>query len=131
MAVVQQSKSKVRPVMDYRELNHDVDTFIAHVDICASKLLGWHQHGHNVSLLDLRRTDLQVRFSESLWPFQTVMFAGKRYCLTGLGVGLNVAPEIIKAVINAVLSQEAKVTEGTMWYTRRTPTSMRMASRSD
>ena len=44
------------------------------------------------------------------------MFAGKRYCLTSLGFGLNVAPEIIKAVINAVLSQEAKVKEGISVY---------------
>ena len=102
--------------MDYRELNQYVDTFTADADVCASKLRRWYQHGSNVCLLDLRRADLQVRFSESLWPFQTVMFAGKRYCLTSLGFGLNVAPEIIKAVINAVLSQEAKVKEGISVY---------------
>ena len=44
-----------------------------------------------------------------LWPFQTVMFAGKRYCLTSLGFGLDVAPQIMKASINAVLPQEEKV----------------------
>ena len=52
----------------------------------------------------------QVRVSESLWPFQTVMFAGR------LGFGLNVAPQIMKAIINAVLSQEEKVKEGTSAY---------------
>ena len=29
MAVLQQNKSKVRPVMDFRELNHHVDAFTA------------------------------------------------------------------------------------------------------
>ena len=111
MAVVQQNKSKVRPVMDYRELNQYVDTFMADADVCASKLRVWHQHGPNVSLFDLRRAYLQVRVSKSLWPFQTVIFAGKR-----LGSGLNVAPQIMKAIINPVLSQEEKVKEGISVY---------------
>ena len=55
MAVVQQSKSKVRPVMDSWELNQYVDTFIADADVCASKLWRWFQHGPNVCLFDLRR----------------------------------------------------------------------------
>ena len=116
MAVVQQSKSKVRSVMDYRELNQYVDTFMADADVCASKLQEWCQHGPNVSLLDLRRAYLQVRVSESLWPFQTVMFASKRYCLARLSSGLNVAPQVMKTIINAVLSQEEKVKEGTPAY---------------
>ena len=60
MAVVQQSKSKARPVMDYRELNQYDNTFTADADICACKLRERHQHGPNVSLLDLR-TYLQVQ----------------------------------------------------------------------
>ena len=112
MAVVQQSKSKVRPVMDYRELNQYVNTFMADADVFASKLREWHQLGPNASLLDLRRAYLQVQVSESLWPFQTVMFASKRYCLTRVGFELNVALQIMKAIINAVLSQEEKVKGG-------------------
>ena len=112
MAVVQQSKSKVRPVMDYRELNQYVDTFTADADVCASKLRGWHQHGPNVSLLNLRRAYLQVRVSKSLWPFQTVMFASKRYWV----FRLNMAPQIMKAIIDAVLSQEEKVKDGISAY---------------
>ena len=98
--------------MDYRELNQYVDTFMADADVCTRKLWEWCQHGPNVSFLDLRRAYLQVRVSESLWPFQTVMFAGKRYCLTSLGFGLNMALQIMKAIIGAVLSQEEKVKEG-------------------
>ncbi len=57
----------------------------------ASKLWEWRQLGSNVSLLDLRKAYQQVRVSETMWPFQTVVFAGRRYCLTRLGFGLNVA----------------------------------------
>ena len=53
---------------------------------------------------------------ESLWLFQTVLLAGKRYCLTRLGFGLKVALQTMKAIFNAVLSQEEKVKEGTSAY---------------
>ena len=48
MAVVQQNKAKVRPVMDFRELNTYVDTFTASADVCADKLREWRQQGTNV-----------------------------------------------------------------------------------
>ena len=35
-----------------------------------------------------------------------VVFCGKRYCLTRLGFGLNVVPQIMKTIVSAVLSQE-------------------------
>ena len=44
------------------------------------------------------------------------MFAGRRYCLTRLGFGLNMAPQIMKTIIGAVLSQEEKVKEGVSAY---------------
>lgn len=53
MAVIQQNKEKVRPVLDYRELNEHVDAFTAHADVCAQKLREWRQAGSNVSVLDL------------------------------------------------------------------------------
>ena len=59
--------------MDYWELNQYVDTFTADADVCASKLKEWHQHGPNVSLLDLRKAYLQLQVSESLWPFESLV----------------------------------------------------------
>ena len=41
MAVIQQNKQKVRPVLDYRELNDHVDLFTARADICTEKLREW------------------------------------------------------------------------------------------
>ena len=39
MIIVQHSKGKVRPVMDYRELNEHVDAFTADADVYTAKLM--------------------------------------------------------------------------------------------
>ena len=109
IAVMQLNKTKVRPVMDYRELNHHIDAFTANADVYAAKLHKWWQKGANVSLLDLRRAYLQIHVRKTVWPYQTVKIDGKRYCLTCLGFSLNVVPLIMKAIISAVLSQEEAV----------------------
>ena len=85
MAIIQQNKDKVRPVMDFRELNSHVDTFTASADVCADKIREWRRLGTNVAIVDLRRAYLQIRVHESLWSYQTVIFRGQRYCLTRLG----------------------------------------------
>ena len=108
MAALQQHKSKVRPVMDFQQLNYHVDVFTANTDVCAAKLCEWWQKGSNVSLLDLKRAYLQMHVQKTLWPFQTVKIGGQRYCLTRLGFGLNVAP-LMKAIVSVVLSQEEAV----------------------
>ena len=92
MAVLQQHKSKVHPVMDFQQLNCHVHVFTANADVCAAKLREWQQKGSNVSLLDLKRAYLQVCVQKSQWPFQTVKISRQRYCLIHLGFGLNVAP---------------------------------------
>ena len=38
MAILQESKQKVRPVMDYRELNEHVNAYTANADICAQAM---------------------------------------------------------------------------------------------
>ena len=116
MAVVQQNKAKVRPVMDFRELNTHVDAFTASADVCADKLREWRRQGTNVAVVDLRKAYLQIHVHESLWPFQTVIFRGQRYCLTRLGFGLNVAPNIMKAVLAEVLSQNDVIQQATSPY---------------
>uniref|UniRef100_A0A5S6QAF9 Reverse transcriptase domain-containing protein n=1 Tax=Trichuris muris TaxID=70415 RepID=A0A5S6QAF9_TRIMR len=116
MAVVQRNKSKVRPVMNFRELNGYIVTFTADTDVCTKKLCEWRQHGVNVSIIDLKDAYLQICIDESLWPFQTVMYRGRIYCLTRLGFGLNVAPLVMKVVLNRVLSQDEAVKKGTSAY---------------
>ena len=116
MAVIQQNKQKVRPVLDYRELNDHVDPFTACADICTEKLREWRQAGSNVSMLDLRKAYLQVRIHQSLWSYQTVLFKGRRYCLTHMGFGLNVAPSIMQTIVDAILIKDKRIQRATSAY---------------
>ena len=109
MAVIQQNKQKVRPVMDFREVNSHVDTFTAEMDACGEKLREWRKMGDNAALLDLHKAYLQIRVDKTLWPYQTVIVDGVRYCLTRLGFGINVAPCVMKAVLDAVARQDPDV----------------------
>ena len=66
----------------------------------------------NVSVMDLPKVvNLQIRINLSLWPYQTV-----RYCLNQLGFSLNVAPLVMKAVLNCVLLQDPDMRRGTSAY---------------
>ena len=105
MAVEQQSKAKVRPVLDYRELNQHVFAHTADADVCVDQLRKWRRHGKHIAVVDLKKAYLQLRTEKRLWPYQTVIVEGKRYALTRVGFGLNIAPLIMKAVVREVLSQ--------------------------
>lgn len=52
MAVHQNNGGKVRPVLDYRELNHYVTAFTANRDVCADQICKWRRHRGNVAVLD-------------------------------------------------------------------------------
>ena len=69
-----------------------------------------------MSLLDLQSAYLQIHVDKALWPFQTVIFRGQRFCLTWLGFGLNVAPLIMKSVIDAIVSQDYMIKSATSVY---------------
>ena len=116
MAVVQAAKGKVRPVLDFRELNDYVSSHTGTSVVCGEKIREWRKLGRNIKLLDLKKAYLQVRVDPSLWRYQVVSFEGTKYCLTRLGFGLNVAPKIMTAIVNKVLSMEADVRAGTDSY---------------
>ena len=103
MAVIQENKSKVRPVMDYRELNQYVSSHTAQNDVCSTKLRSWRQMGKDLSIVDLRKAYLQIKVDPTLWKYQIVEHSGCRYCLTRLGFGLNVAPKIMSTILKKVL----------------------------
>ena len=109
MAVIQPKKDKVRPVMDFRELNTHLDPHTADADVCNEKIREWRRCGRNVSLLDLRDAYLQVHVHASLWPYQTVVFQGRRWCLTRLGFGLSLAPMVMRKVLEMALKRDPKV----------------------
>ena len=70
----------------------------------------------SVSLLDLKNAYLEIHTDKALWPFQTVIFRGQHFCLTRLGFGLNVAPLIMKSVIDAIVSQDHTIKRATSAY---------------
>ena len=69
-----------------------------------------------MSVLDLRKVYLQVCVHKSLWAYQTVILEGKRYCLSRMGFGLNVAPSIMRAIVEVTLSKDDAVQQATSAY---------------
>ena len=116
MAVIRQNRQKVRPVLDYWELNDHVDPFTACADKCTKKLREWQWAGSNVSVLDLHKAYLQVCMQQSLWSYQTVLFKEWRYCLTCIGFGLHVAPSIMLTIVDAILRKDKRIQQATSAY---------------
>ena len=116
MAIDQANKGKIRPVLDYRELNKHVTSHTGQSDVCDESLRRWRRFGENVTMLDLRKAYLQIHVQSDLWEFQKVKFRGKLYCLTRLGFGLNVAPKIMSAIVHRVLCLRGDIKEATDSY---------------
>ena len=81
MAVVQEHKQKVRPMLDYRELNGFVEALTAKAEACSQRLRDWRWQGVNVSFMDLRKAYLQIHIDKALWPFQTVIIKVSGFAL--------------------------------------------------
>ena len=110
------TSKKVWLVHDYWELNGFVEAFIANAEVYMQKLRKWQWQGVDVLLLDQWNAYLQMHIDKVLWPFQSVIFKGKRFCFSQLGFGLNVTPLIIKSVINAITSQDQIIKSATSTY---------------
>lgn len=109
MAIVQENKMKVRPVIDYRKINELVSSHSAEADVCGEKLRLWRTFGNNLAMVDLRSAYLQIHVSPNLWKYQIVRFQGKTFALTRLGFGLNVAPKIMSTILKTVLSKKETI----------------------
>ena len=117
MAVDQPNKGNVRPCMDFRELNSCIRSYPgSDTAVCGEKLREWRKLGDAITLLDLKKAYLQLYVDADLQRFQTVRFQGQRYVMTRMGFGLNVAPKVMSRVLQAVLSSEPDVGEGTDSY---------------
>ena len=118
MAVEQPTKNKVRPVLDFRELNAHVECHTGDemIDVCSESLRQWRQVQGETTLVDLKSAYLQIRVSKKLWKYQLVKYKGRTYCLTRLGFGLNVAPRIMSRILKTVLSQSDKIRDATSSY---------------
>ena len=110
VVVVQANKNKVRPVMDFRELNEFVEchpgTDAATSDETVQR---WRRMREPLKVLDLKSAYLQIHIYSSLWPFQQVYYRGKLYCLTRLGFGLSSAPKIMTRILKEVLAKDERV----------------------
>ncbi|GAB1602697.1 hypothetical protein Ahia01_000549600 [Argonauta hians] len=118
MAVVQSTKKKVRPVLDYRELNEHVACHTGGdgIDICGEALREWRRMSGSAAIVDLKAAYLQIHVAERLWRYQLVRYKGKLYCLTRLGFGLNSAPKIMASILRTVLGQSERVRVATNSY---------------
>ena len=94
LAVVQPTKDKVRPVMDYRELNDYLEchTGDGNVAVCNEKLRKWRQLAGSLKLVDLRSAYLQIHIAPELWKYQVVRYQGKHYALPGLALAYPALP---------------------------------------
>ena len=116
MAVENKSKQKIRPVMDFRELNAYVESYTGDSDVCCDTIRKWRSRPGKLAVLDLRDAYLQLHVKRSLWRYQVVQFKGVYYSLTRLGFGLNCAPKIMSAVLRLVLSLDPDIKEATDHY---------------
>ena len=110
MAVIQPTKNKVRPVLDFRELNDHVECHTGGevMDICGETLREWRRMTGASTLVDLKSAYLQLKVNEKLWKYQLVRYKNKTYCLTRLGFGLNSAPKIRSIILKTVLERMEK-----------------------
>ena len=117
LAVVQPTKDKVRPVLDYRELNDYVECHTGdNVAVCNEKLRTWRQLKGELKLVDLRSAYLQIHVAPDLWKYQVVQYKGKYYSLTRLGFGLSCAPRVMTMILSKVLSMNERIRRGTDHY---------------
>lgn len=118
LAVFQPTKDKVRPVMDYRELNNFVECHTGDdmVAVCGDKIRKWRQLQGTLKILDLKSAYLQIHISKNLWKYQVVKYKGVTYALTRLGFGLSCAPRIMTAILHKVLSLDDRIHRGTDHY---------------
>mgnify|MGYP003417316483 FL=1 len=116
IAVVQQKKDKVRPVLNFKSVNRSVRSHTGDAQECRSELRKWRKMGDNIAVVDLKRAYLQIHVEESLWKFQTVSHNGVCYRLTRLGFGLKSAPKIMDGIVSYVLKLNSKVNENTSHY---------------
>ena len=118
MAVDQTNKGKVRPVLDFRELNKYVACHTGDdvMDVCGQRLREWRRMEGDAALVDLKGAYLQIRIAKDLWKYQIVNYNNQSYYLTRLGFGLNCAPRIMSKILKTVLSCNRIISQNVSSY---------------
>ena len=117
MAVVQPTKKKVRPVLDFRELNkylacHTRDR----INVCEEVMEEWRRMERATKIVDFKSAYLQIYVDKKQWRYQLVKYKGQIYCLTRLRFGPNSTPNIMTAVLKTVLTKDDAVKRATISY---------------
>jgi len=116
MSVKQHNKGKVRPVLDFRELNEYVVSHTIESPACNDKVRKWRTFGKDIALLDLKKAYLQLHVDKKLWKFQIVKFHGEYYNLTRLGFGFKSAPTIMSKVLDKVIKMDDQIFQAVDHY---------------
>ncbi|XP_047146280.1 uncharacterized protein LOC124819114 [Hydra vulgaris] len=116
ISVEQENKGKIRPVLDFRELNQYVNSHNASSDACDETLRRWRKVGEKFALLDLRCAYMQIHIDPVLWKYQRVVYKEMQYHLKRLGFGLNSAPKIMSSILGKELGLDAGIDEATDHY---------------
>ena len=118
LAVDQPNKNKVRPVLDYRELNNYIENHTGgdFIDVCSERLREWRKARGSLVVVDLKAAYLQIKIESDLWKYQLINYKGKTYCLTRLGFGLKSAPKIMSKVLKTVLGKSEVIAKATSSY---------------
>ena len=79
MAVFQATKKKVRPVLNYCELNYFVacHTRSDIINLCDEKMRKWRRLEGGTAIVDLKSAYLQLHVAKELWQYQLVSYKGK------------------------------------------------------
>ena len=106
MTVEQPTKYKLRPVLDFCELNQFVECYTGNdvIDNCDKTLREWRQMSADVSIIDLKSAYLQLKIKRDLWKHQLV-----EYCLTRLEFSLNCSTRIISNILKSVLARNESI----------------------
>ncbi|GFN80839.1 Pol polyprotein [Plakobranchus ocellatus] len=112
------TKIKVRPVLDFRELNKFVECHTAGdvLGACSDRLREWRQIDGDIEIVDLKSAYLQIHVAKELWKYQLVKFNRVVYALTRLSFGLTSAPKIMSMILKWVLAQKPEIKQATSSY---------------
>ncbi len=108
--------TKVRPTLDYKLINPFIlcRESVSQSEICHKVLREWRKY-QTAFLVDVEKAYMNVHAAKHLLPFQAVWVHGKLYCMTRMGFGLNIAPRVLKVLIEHILSS-AQLTDIALPY---------------
>ena len=82
--VVQPTKNKVRPVLDYQELDKHVSCHTGgdFIDVCGKTLRRWRQKSVTSTIVDVKSAYLHTHIAPHLWKYQLVSCKERTYYLS-------------------------------------------------